>query len=130
MIILTLRTDQPDAYIALYDNQQQRTQITWTAHRQLTDTIHLKLQELVVSAACSVNDIQGIVIFKGPGSFTGLRIGASVANALAYGLQVPIVGQQTELWEQSGIERLLRGDSDTIIIPDYGSEPHITAPKK
>jgi len=130
MIILTLRTDRPDASISLYDNEQRQAHITWEAHRQLTDMIHLKLQELVATASRSLNDIQGIVIFRGPGSFTGLRIGVSVANALAYGLHIPIVGQQTESWEEVGIKRLLQGESDAIVIPDYGSDPHITAPKK
>lgn len=39
----------------------------------------------------SINDIETIIIGRGPGSFTGLRIGASVAKAFSYAKSIPIV---------------------------------------
>lgn len=42
----------------------------------------------------SVNDIDEIEINTGPGSFTGLRVGVSVANALGWSLNVPVNGKQ------------------------------------
>lgn len=44
-------------------------------------------------------DIKGIEVSTGPGSFTGLRVGVSVANALGYSLGIPVNGkrQETEL---------------------------------
>jgi len=70
------------------------------------------------------------VVYKGPGSFTGLRIGISVANALAYGLNVPIVSTTGKDWQLQGIDRLKKGKNETSAVPDYGSEPHITLPTK
>jgi len=96
----------------------------------LAETLHAKIQELLKNQNKDWADIQGIIIFKGPGSFTGLRIGMSVANALAYSLSVPIIGTIGDNWQTQGIENLLTGKSDKVAVPEYGSEAHITAPRK
>lgn len=41
-------------------------------------------------------DLKGIEVETGPGSFTGIRIGVSVANALAYSLNIPVNGKKIE----------------------------------
>ncbi len=129
MIILTIRTDKPEAEIGLYDDQVQVTYETWAAHRELGRTIHTKLVSLTKSAGKELSDVQAIVVLKGPGSFTGLRIGLTVANALAYSLRVPIVGSSGEAWAADGISRLLRGESDVAVMPEYGAEVNITTPR-
>ena len=43
-------------------------------------------------------DLQGIFVIKGPGSFTGLRVGLSVANQFAHQLKLSIVGLRTDQW--------------------------------
>ena len=75
-------------------------------------------------------DITGIVVFRGPGSFTGLRIGVTVANSLAYSRNVPIVGELGEDWAKKGISRIFAGESDDVVMPEYGGEANITAPRK
>jgi tRNA threonylcarbamoyladenosine biosynthesis protein TsaB len=129
MLILTIRTDKPEAEIGLFEDNKQLVYLTWQAHRQLAETIHLKLCEMLKSENHTLSDLEGIVVFQGPGSFTGLRISLSAANALADSLQIPIVGQVDKDWAQQGITRLRKGDNDRIIIPEYGALPHITQPK-
>lgn len=41
-------------------------------------------------------DLTGIEVEKGPGSFTGIRVGVSVANALGYSLSIPVNGKKIE----------------------------------
>jgi tRNA threonylcarbamoyladenosine biosynthesis protein TsaB len=130
MLILTIKTDQPLAEIALLNGQKVLSTKEWEAHRLLADTIHINIKELLDGQGKDWADIGGIVCFKGPGSFTGLRIGLSVANALAYGLNIPIVSDQGDAWRESGVERLLAAESETIAIPDYGGKINITTPKK
>lgn len=130
MIILTMRTDKPDAELGLYDDDTQLTYMTWPAHRQLAETIHTKLNDLLSGQAMSLKSIGGIVVFQGPGSFTGLRIGLTVANALAVGLEVPIVAMQDPDWIEQGIRRLTSSETDVQALPFYGADVHITPQKK
>jgi tRNA threonylcarbamoyladenosine biosynthesis protein TsaB len=129
MIILTLRTDKPDSELGLYEDTMQLAYFTWPAHRILAETIHAKMQELLKVQSKQLADINGFVVYKGPGSFTGLRIGVSVANTLADAKQLPIVSETGENWLKQGIDRLQAGENERLVRPLYGAEPHITKPK-
>jgi tRNA threonylcarbamoyladenosine biosynthesis protein TsaB len=130
VIILTLRTDKPEAEVGLYDGERQLAYEVWHAHRELAETLHGKIEALLRSQDKTWQDIQGIVCFQGPGSFTGLRIGLSVANALAASYNLPIVARQEPNWLESGIAALLEGKNDSQALPFYGADAHITVPKK
>ncbi len=130
MLILTLRTEKPEAEVGLFDGQNKLAYEVWHAHRQLSVTLHQKIVDILRSQGKTLKDLEGIVGFAGPGSFTGLRIGLTVANTLAYGLQIPIVGMQDPEWLERGIARLEAGEHDKIALPEYGAEAHITVQKK
>jgi tRNA threonylcarbamoyladenosine biosynthesis protein TsaB len=130
MIILTIRTDKPEAEIGIYKGLEQLDYCQWLAHRQLAETIHQKIKELLSRNDMSLEHIDGLCVFKGPGSFTGLRIGASVANALATSLQVPVVSRTGESWLIKGAEALKAGENEEVVSPDYGSPPKTTTQKK
>lgn len=130
MLILTIRTDKPEAEIGLFNDTEKLGYEIWQAHRQLAETIHHKIAEVLDASGKQLSDIEGIALFKGPGSFTGLRIGASVANALAASLQIPIVGTTDEDWLQRAIGNITSGANDRIIVPEYGAPVHITQQKK
>jgi len=130
MLILTVRTDKPEAELGLFQDEQQLAYEEWEAHRQLAETIHQKLENLLGSQQKTTHDLEAIIVFKGPGSFTGLRIGLSVANTLAYGLKLPIVSTTSDSWIKLGIQRLQQGDNEQVSLPDYGALPHITEQKK
>ncbi len=130
MIILTIKTDNPQAELGLFDGDKKLAYETWEAHRILAETIHKKIEEILKKAGKDWKDVGGVICFAGPGSFTGLRIGLSVGNALAYGLSAPIVGQKGDDWIKDGITRLLAGKADPLALPEYGAEAHITTPRK
>lgn len=130
MLIVTIRTDKPEAEIGLFDGQKQLAYQKWQAHRELSTTLHSKIEEMLKSQGKILQDINGLVCFQGPGSFTGLRIGLTVADAMAYGLSLPIVATMEESWIEKGIERLMAGEDDQVALPHYGAPVHITLPKK
>jgi tRNA threonylcarbamoyladenosine biosynthesis protein TsaB len=130
MLIITIRTDKPKAEIGLFNNQDQLAYIAWQAHRQLAETIHLKIDELLKSKNRDLHDLRGVIAYQGPGSFTGLRIGLSVANALASSLKIPIVAAKDEAWIKQGIDRLINGQNDKLALPEYGAPVKTTEPRK
>lgn len=129
MLILTLRTDNPQAEISLFENERELTHEIWTAHRELATTLHHKIAKLLQSIGKDWSNIEGIVVFKGPGSFTGLRIGAAAANALASSLNVPIIGSTYDKWQTEGITEILNGGNNILVLPVYGSDAHTTKPR-
>jgi tRNA threonylcarbamoyladenosine biosynthesis protein TsaB len=130
MIIVTIRTDNPEAEVGVFDGQTQLAYKAWHAHRQLAETLHSNLEALLATHELTWQHLAGIVIYEGPGSFTGLRIGMTVANILASDLAIPIVATRDEHWIAHGLQRLEAGDNDQIALPFYGRDAHITAPRK
>jgi len=130
MRILTLRTDKEVSEIGLYDVKKQLDYISWQAHRKLAETIHIQINKLLDRSSIDLGNIQGIVVYKGPGSFTGLRIGLSVANALAYSLNVPVVGENGDGWVEAGIIKLIGGQNHKIVLAHYGEPAKTTMPSK
>ncbi|MDN5205081.1 tRNA (adenosine(37)-N6)-threonylcarbamoyltransferase complex dimerization subunit type 1 TsaB [Fulvivirgaceae bacterium BMA10] len=53
------------------------------------------IQEVTTNCDMSLSDLDAVAISKGPGSYTGLRIGTSTAKGLCYGLDIPLIGIDT-----------------------------------
>ncbi len=70
MLILSLRTDKPEAEIGLYDDLTCLQYTTWQAHRALAETLHTKIQTLLKSQGRSLGDIAGLMCYRGPGRLT------------------------------------------------------------
>ncbi len=102
----------------------------WEAGRELAVGLLGFLRKCAGDTENWWKDISGIGFFRGPGSFTGLRIGATVMNTLADANGLPIVGEVGEDWRAKARLRLENGDDDKIALPEYGAGPKITAPKR
>jgi tRNA threonylcarbamoyladenosine biosynthesis protein TsaB len=131
MLVLAFRTDKPDAELILLGSGTIIGRKEWRAHRALAATLHNQIRDLLNEHKVDLERLTGIIVYSGPGSFTGLRIGASVANALAYSLEgIKLVSSQGDNWIEQGLSRIERGKTVTHVVPDYGSQPHVTTPKK
>jgi len=64
------------------------------ASERLLETI----DSVIKKSKNKLSDIKGVFVIKGPGSFTGLRIGIAVANQFAHQLKIPITGLTTDEW--------------------------------
>ena len=128
-MILLLDTSTPICKLTLIDDDK-RFDVSWEAGRELALGLLDYIEQQLKAQGKEFNDLSGLAVFRGPGSFTGLRIGITVLNTLADALDLPIVGESGEQWQEVALSRLLKGESDKIILPLYGSEAHITAPRK
>jgi len=128
-MILLLDTSTPVCKLSLV-NQDNRHDAEWESGRELAKGLLGFIVDEAKKLGGDINDINGIVGFKGPGSFTGLRIGLTVLNTLADSNQIPIVGESGEDWQQAGLDRLKSGQNDQIVLPYYGASANITTPRK
>lgn len=130
-MILAIKTDNPTAeLIVLGDDGQEIVREEWLAERRLAHELLGKLEEMLARAHGNWSSLTGLIVFKGPGSFTGLRIGISVMNTIAYSQKLPIIGSMDEAWLADGVDRLRNGEDDRIVLPEYGAPARITTPKK
>ncbi len=129
LLIVAIRTDKPEAELYLYNDKKQIGQLKWQAHRGLSNTLHKQINKLLTLQGLSLQQVEGIVCFKGPGSFTGLRIGLTVGNALAYAQNIPIVAKRGENWLKAGIKDLLDGKNEKIVTPYYNRPAATTPPR-
>jgi tRNA threonylcarbamoyladenosine biosynthesis protein TsaB len=60
-----------------------------------SEKLHLFIEECLRKANIETTDLKAINVSKGPGSYTGLRIGVSAAKGLAYGLSIPLISVDT-----------------------------------
>jgi tRNA threonylcarbamoyladenosine biosynthesis protein TsaB len=65
------------------------------------------IDELLRENGIRARDLDAIAVGKGPGSYTGLRIGVSVAKGIAYAASVPLIGIETTLSMFYGITEML-----------------------
>lgn len=59
------------------------------------ELLHQFIQEVITKASITKSDINAIAVSKGPGSYTGLRIGVSAAKGLCFALDIPLIAIDT-----------------------------------
>ncbi|MDB9527697.1 tRNA (adenosine(37)-N6)-threonylcarbamoyltransferase complex dimerization subunit type 1 TsaB [Oscillatoria sp. CS-180] len=91
MIGLAIHTSSPELGLALIHLEEETTRSrVWPLGRDLTQYLHTCLQDFV--QPYQWRDIAYLAVAKGPGGFTGTRIGVVVARTLAQQLSVPLFG--------------------------------------
>lgn len=130
-MILALRTDSMTAFIATLSPAGEVVKSKeWEAGRQLSVQLPAAIDEILEQSDSSYAGLSGLIIYEGPGSFTGLRIGITIANTIAHELNIPIVGSTGDTWLEDGVEKLKTAKPGIIVMPVYGGEANITKQKK
>lgn len=129
-MILFLNTSTPICELAFTFDNSSKKQYTWQADRTLAKNLLTFLKEKLDENNLNWADISAIGVFKGPGSFTGLRIGITVMNTIADAQNIPIVGVSGENWQNDALEKINSGQNEKIVMPFYGGDAHISTPKR
>lgn len=66
------------------------------------------IQSVLAKSASQLDDLSGIAVSIGPGSFTGLRIGLATVKGLVYGWGLPVVGVSTLLANAARVKKFAR----------------------
>ncbi len=94
-MLLAIDTATRTASIALYNADGAHAELFWRTRANHTVELTVQIAHLLALARIGKNDLQAIGVASGPGSFTGLRVGMSVAKGLAWSLRVPILAVPT-----------------------------------
>ena len=76
------------------------------------------IEEVLKEKGIMIRELEAVAVGKGPGSYTGLRIGVSVAKGIAYGASIPLIGIETTLsmfWGMAGKAEAITGDEENTL---------------
>ena len=90
MNILAVNSSDDHLSVALLQDDEITATERMSARNHNRDVL-VCIDQIVADSGLSLNDLHTIAFGKGPGSFTGLRIAAGVAQGLAFGLKIPRV---------------------------------------
>ncbi len=91
ILLLDTATRQPVVGLAA-DDGSLLAERCWESRHRHGEELLARLDEVLAEVGGRKQDLTGIVVGTGPGSFTGLRIGLATAKTIAYALGIPIVG--------------------------------------
>lgn len=83
------------------------------AHFGHAEKLHLFVEEVLKASSITLNELSAVAVSKGPGSYTGLRIGVSAAKGFAYALNIPLIGVDTMLV----LAKKIDPEKNSLIIP-------------
>lgn len=88
---LGIETSTRNCSVVLWDNRgrfysREKSETQFVHAEQL----HNMIQEVITEANANWRDLEAVVIGRGPGSYTGLRIGVSCAKGICFSLQIPL----------------------------------------
>lgn len=94
-LILHIETATDICSVALSEGDQQLSLVESSQERSHAALLNQFVRQAVDEAGRSLKQLDGVAVSKGPGSYTGLRIGVSTAKGLAYALEIPLLASGT-----------------------------------
>ena len=94
-LLLALDTSTSTAGVAVYDGQRVLSETTWLAGREHSTRLLAEAGAALGRIGRDPAHLTGLVVARGPGSFTGVRVALSVAKGMAGGLAIPAWGGST-----------------------------------
>ena len=91
MITLYLDTTSSYLYTALLKDEEIIAEIKELLGNNLSEYTLPRIEEMLNVKGINVNNIGKIIVVNGPGSFTGIRIGLTIAKTLAWAKNIPII---------------------------------------
>ena len=130
LFIQTENINHANLFLITQDSQKTLDRMQFECYQNLAEILLGKVISFLKKSNLQLSDLKGVAVFSGPGSFTNLRISHTLANTLAYSLEIPVVNAQGSSWQDKCYQALTSGENYRIIKPDYGHPPNITKPIK
>ena len=94
MIQLTIDTRDNSRVVALLQNGDEKHEAISSSENRRPESILNLIDQVIKEAKITIDDVDEINVEEGPGSYTGLKVGVSVANALSFALQKKVNGHE------------------------------------
>ncbi len=116
MILIISTLNRYDFSLGLFDDQLiMETFDTQDQSQDLLPQIDLFLKNNKIT----LQDLTAIFVDLGPGSYTGIRVGVTIANTLAWSLNIPVYGFKTEELKKSLVETKISDNFTHPVLPLY-----------
>ena len=95
-LILVIETATKNCSLALCENGITIESIDYNdGNFSHAEKLHVFIEEILSKSDREFKDLNAIAVSKGPGSYTGLRIGVSACKGLCFGLNIPLIAIET-----------------------------------
>jgi tRNA threonylcarbamoyladenosine biosynthesis protein TsaB len=94
-LILNIETSTTVCSVSISRNEEVIASRELSAGYTHAENLHVFINDLLRKADLQIREMNAIAVSKGPGSYTGLRIGVSAAKGLAYALGIPLISIDT-----------------------------------
>lgn len=125
-MILAIDTATRSAGLALYDASGVRAELTWDTIDHHTVELVPRIVDLLQQIDATIDQVDGLAVSIGPGSFTGVRVGVAAAKGLAVARDLPLVGVRTtdilayaHQWVKAPLVVVVRAGRGRLIAAHY-----------
>ena len=116
-LILVIETATKNCSLALCENGITMESIDYNdGNFSHAEKLHVLIEEILSKSDREIKDLNSIAVSKGPGSYTGLRIGVSACKGLCFGLNIPLIAIETlEILARTYLEENEIDEQDLLI---------------
>jgi tRNA threonylcarbamoyladenosine biosynthesis protein TsaB len=110
-LLLHIETSTTVCSVALSKNGLLIDSIEYDNGYSHAENLHPFIERILQKNNIQIQELNAVSVSKGPGSYTGLRIGASAAKGLAYALNLPLIGVDTlQIMAVAAAEKMSQAD--------------------
>ena len=117
-MVLSINTiERNKIELGLFDNKSHRC-FEFETERQSEDLL-VAIDGILKNHQLKLKNLKAILVNRGPGSFTGTRVGVTVANTLGWILDIPVVGYRNGELEETPMRKINQSKFSKPVIPYY-----------
>ena len=116
LINLFIDSSRENLSIAITGNDKVIAKVNTSSHGKHSNYLMNNLKEIFENNGMNIYDVDNIIVLNGPGSFTGLRVGVTVAKTIAWALS-------KKLYQLSTLDALKVHDSNDAVISVFYDKP-------
>ncbi|MDJ1492007.1 tRNA (adenosine(37)-N6)-threonylcarbamoyltransferase complex dimerization subunit type 1 TsaB [Cytophagaceae bacterium DM2B3-1] len=94
-LILSIETSVKACSVALHQSGKLLATFQFLVEKATSQVLTVAIEQIIHDSGYLLKDLEAVAVAKGPGSYTGLRIGVATAKGLCYALQIPLLAVNT-----------------------------------